>query len=98
MSSPLDAFVDEIADQIIDRICPALIAAAEARRLPVLAVTIAEAADALNVHPDTVRRLVRDGRLDVLEDTGRATRVTVASLHAYAGHPLLPQLHAVGVA
>lgn len=98
MSSPLDAFVDEIADQIIDRIRPALIAAAEARTLPVLAVTLAEAAEALNVHPDTISKLVKDGRLDVLDDVGRATRITVASLHAYAGHPLLPQLHAVGVA
>lgn len=94
-ADPLAPLVDELADRIINQISPALVEAAEARRLPVLAVTITEAADALGLHPDTVSKLVRAGRLDVLDDVGRATRITVASLYAYAGQPMLPVLHEV---
>lgn len=35
-------------------------------RPPARAVTVAEAADALNVHKATIRRMVRDGRLPAL--------------------------------
>lgn len=94
-ADPLAPLVDELADRIIDRLAPALIEAAESRRLPALAVPVAEAARSLRVHPDTVRKLITDGHLDRLEDVG-TVMVTVASLHAYAGHPLAPQLHAVG--
>jgi excisionase family DNA binding protein len=93
MSGALDALADDLAEAILDRLTPQVVAAAENRRLPALAVTATEAGQALSLHPETVRKLVRAGRLQALPDTGRALRVTVASLHAYAGHPLHAQLH-----
>lgn len=92
--NPLDQLVDAIAAQIIDRITPALTEAAESRRLPALAVSVAEASRALSLSDPIIRRLVREGHLTVVAGVD-ATRITVASLHAYAGHPLLPQLHEV---
>jgi excisionase family DNA binding protein len=40
---------------------------------------VRDVADVLGVHPETVRRLIRDGRLDAVRE-GRALLVTVASL------------------
>lgn len=97
-ADPLAPLVDEIAERIIDRIGPALVDAVQARHVPALAVSVADAATALAISPQTVRALVRDGHLVALTDVGTAMRVTVASLHAYAGHPPLPALHTVEVA
>lgn len=92
MSGALEALADDLAEMICERITPQVVAAATGRSVPTLAVTATEAGKALSVHPETVRKLVRMGRLEALPDTGRALRITVASLHAYAGHPLAPQL------
>lgn len=91
-TDPLTPLVDDLAGRVAARLLPAVVNAIDARHLPTLAVPVAEAARALGVSPPLVRRLVASGRLDTLDEMD-GIRVTVASLHAYAGHPLLPQLH-----
>lgn len=92
---PWDTLVDQVAARVTAQVRPALVDAVEARKLPALAVTVAEACEALGVGRDTVRNLIDLGHLEVLPDTGAVRHITVASLHRYAGWPLLPQLRAV---
>src|SRR5699024_10145967 len=89
---PLAPFVDAVADRVAARLLPAVIETIDARNLPDLAVSVAEAARALAVSEPIVHRLVTAGHLDALKGMD-GVRITVASLHAYAGHPLLAQLH-----
>ena len=91
-ADPWDTLVDQVAARVTAQVRPALVDAVEARKLPALAVKVSEAAEALSVSVDTIYKLIDDGDLDDLDDLGRAMRVTVASLHAYAGHPLTPKL------
>lgn len=93
-ADPLAPLVDTLAERILDEITPALVEAVEARKLPALAVSVADAAAALHLSEQLVRRLVRTEHLTALDGVGTAMRITVASLHSYAGHPLKPQLHA----
>lgn len=55
--------------------------AAEVERV---ALTVTEAAEALGVHPDTVRRLITDGRLPTVPTGTRRQLVPVDALRAFA--------------
>lgn len=44
--------------------------------------SVREVADALGVHPETIRRLIHDGRLDAVR-VGRSLRVAPASLDGF---------------
>jgi excisionase family DNA binding protein len=44
--------------------------------------TVREVASRLGVHPETVRRLIHDGRLDAVR-VGRVLRVDSTSLHGF---------------
>lgn len=88
---PLGPLVDAIADAVAARITAHT---TPDDRLPTLAVTAPVAAEALGVSTKTVHRLIDAGHLTTLDGT-TAVRVTVASLHAYAGQPMLPVLHEV---
>jgi excisionase family DNA binding protein len=44
--------------------------------------TVREVADRLGVHPETIRRLIHDGRLDAVR-VGRVLRVAGASLEGF---------------
>lgn len=54
--------------------------------LPRMAVTLKEAADALAVSPDTIRRMFDRGELDGFRYR-RVVRISVASLGAILGRP-----------
>jgi excisionase family DNA binding protein len=51
-------------------------------RIPRVAYTIAEAAQALTISPRTIRRVIRRGELRVLY-IGRAVRIPLVELEAY---------------
>lgn len=92
MTGALDALADDLATKVIARVGPELVAAATRADVPVLAVTLHTAALRLGLSDSTVRRLIRDGRLDTLPGIARGIHVTTASLYAYAGQPLRPTL------
>lgn len=52
-------------------------------------LTVEAAASALNLHPKTVLRHIREGRLQASR-VGKAYRITQAQLNAFAGQPVPP--------
>ena len=46
-------------------------------------ITTAQAAELLGVHPETVRRIIADGRLRVYKINKRSLRIDPADLEAY---------------
>ena len=52
---------------------------------PSALVSVREVADQLGVHPETIRRLIHDGRLDAVR-VGRVLRVHRAALDSFLAH------------
>jgi excisionase family DNA binding protein len=53
---------------------------------PSALVSVREVADQLGVHPETIRRLIHDGRLDAVR-VGRVLRVHRAALDSFLARP-----------
>lgn len=48
-------------------------------------LTVADAAEYASVHPETIRRAIRDGRLEVAGRAGKTLRLTQGAVDAWLG-------------
>lgn len=76
-----DALDDEMAARLAARVGPFLSASAADGEVPRgRLLTVAEAASRAQVHVETIRRAVRDGRLTIAGRVGRAARIQPAEV------------------
>jgi len=59
---------------------------------PSALVSVREVADQLGVHPETIRRLIHDGRLDAVR-VGRVLRVHRAALDSFLARQRVKPTH-----
>lgn len=50
-----------------------------------VAYTVHDVAGLMGLHPNTVRKMLRDGRLERIPNTGRAVRIAAAEVESVFG-------------